>query len=108
MRLFITSRVAGCGLRQSDERLGHLFFIENLACVHLVPYFGHAAHIRCPHYVTPPHTTRITNDIQRPNKHHTMLATSANYQMAIPPQLLQARDTILYDIRNHILRHPKI
>jgi len=93
-------------LRQSDERLGHLFFIENLACVHLVPYFGHAAHIRCPHYVTPPHTTRITNDIQRPNKHHDHAHHFCHYHMAIPSQLPQARDTILYDTRNHI-RHPK-
>jgi carboxyl-terminal processing protease len=29
-----------------------------------------------------------------------------HYQMASPSQLLQARDTILYDTRNHI-RHPK-
>jgi len=31
--------------------------------------------IRCPHCMTPRHTIRITNDIQRPTKRNTMLAT---------------------------------
>ena len=56
--------------------------------------------------MTPRHTSRIADDIQRPTKHHDHAHHFCHYQMAIPSQLLQAQDTILYDTQNH-LRHPK-
>ena len=40
--------------------------------------------IRCPHCMTPRHTIRITNDIQRPTKRNTMLATSATIKWPVP------------------------
>ena len=40
--------------------------------------------IRCPHCMTPRHTIRITNDIQRPTKRNTMLATSATIKWPFP------------------------
>ena len=40
--------------------------------------------IRCPHCMTPRHTIRITNDIQRPTKRNTMPATSATIKWPVP------------------------
>ena len=45
----------------------------------MCPFFARRP-IRCPHYVTHRHTTRITNDIQR----NTMLATSATIKWPFP------------------------
>ena len=45
----------------------------------MCPFFARRP-IRCPHYVTHRHTTRITNDIQR----NTMLATSATIKWPVP------------------------
>ena len=49
----------------------------------MCPFFARRP-IRCPHYVTHRHTTRITNDIQRPTKRNTMLATSATIKWPVP------------------------
>ncbi len=56
----------------------------NLACVHHVPLCVATRPIRCPGYVTPRHTTRITNDIQRPTRRNTMLITSATIKWPFP------------------------